>query len=117
VPEGSAGDELNMYVIATAVSGLMGNIVYKYKYLVGAEKRPATQPTDAALPSSDETYCCAGSCSYKNWWSESKSSYGSGEELEVKSRDSGVRFSGLTGQVSIRPESDPDAWRGAGLNQ
>ena len=70
---------------------------------------------DAALPHSDETYCCDGSCSYKNWWSESKSSYGSGEELEVKSRDSGVRFSGLTGQVSIRPENDPDAWRGAGL--
>jgi S-layer protein (TIGR01567 family) len=41
VPEGSAGDELNVYVIATAISGLMGNIVYKYKYRGGAELPPA----------------------------------------------------------------------------
>lgn len=61
-----------------------------------------------------KTYCCAGSCSHKKWWSESGSSQGSGEKLRIMA-DSGVRFSGLTGQVSIRPESDEDAWRGAGL--
>ncbi len=33
----------------------------------------------------------------------------------VWAADSGVRFSGLTGQVSIRPEADEEAWRGAGL--
>jgi S-layer protein (TIGR01567 family) len=61
-----------------------------------------------------KTYCCAGSCSHKKWWSESGSSQDSGEKLRIMA-DSGVRFSGLTGQVDIRPDGDEDAWRGAGL--
>lgn len=88
------------------------SVNYRIHYLYTYQAESVSE--DAALPSSDETYCCAGSCSHKKWWSESGSSQDSGEKLRIMA-DSGVRFSGLTGQVSIRPESDEDAWRGAGL--
>jgi S-layer protein (TIGR01567 family) len=56
VPDNSAGDEMNVYVIANAVSGLFGNIVYKYKYQGGAELPPAAQPTEGtkSLPDLDD---------------------------------------------------------------
>lgn len=56
MPEGSAGDEMNLYVIANAVSGLAGDIVYKYKYQGGAELPPAAQPTEGtkSLPDLDD---------------------------------------------------------------
>jgi hypothetical protein len=37
------------------------------------------------------------------------------EKIEREGEDSGVKISAITGQVDIRPHSDEDAWRGAGL--
>ena len=69
---------------------------------------------DAAAKTSENTYCCKGSCSYKRWWPETKSEEGSDSVLKTMP-DSGARFSGLTGEVSIRPAGNEYAWRGAGL--
>ena len=113
VPDGLPDDELTLYANFVVISGLHGDVVYNYKYQ-DAGKTAATATQSGQPQRSEETYCCAGSCSHKKWLSESGSSQGSGERLRIMA-DSGVRFSGLTGQVSIRPESDEDAWRGAGL--
>ncbi len=121
VPDGSQDEELEIYTSFILISGLHGYVTYNYKYQ-GAPAKPnpvpaETKAEDTQLPPADDKYCCQGSCDYKSWWSESKSSQDSGGDLPetMYSRDSGVRFSALTGQVDIRPDSDEDAWRGAGL--
>ncbi|MDD4447711.1 MAG: S-layer protein domain-containing protein, partial [Methanothrix sp.] len=121
VPDGSQDEEMEIYTSFILISGLHGYVTYNYKYQ-GAPAKPNPIPAEAKaedteLVPADDKYCCKGSCDYKSWWSLPKSSQDSGGELPetMYSRDSGVRFSALTGQVDIRPESDEDAWRGAGL--
>lgn len=115
VPDGSAGDELELYVSFVVISGLHGYVYYKYKYQgAGDDETEADAGRSGQINGSAKTYCCKGSCNYKRWWSESKSEKGSDKLLKTMA-DSGVRFSGLTGQVDIRPDRDDDAWRGAGL--
>ena len=93
IPWGQVGHNLILDIWAGSPPfGETGEAAVNYRihYLYTYQAESVSE--DAAPPHSDETYCCDGSCSYKNWWSESKSSYGSGEELEVKSRDSGGKI-------------------------
>ncbi|MCJ7444835.1 MAG: FecR family protein [Methanotrichaceae archaeon] len=109
-PWGKIGDTLTITLNNKVSGSLPAYINYIYSYQA---KAPATQPS-SLLPKSERGTkkpepepCCKESCDYRSWWSpraESRSN-----------QDSGVRFSGLSGQVDIRPDNDPNAWRGAGL--
>jgi len=104
-PWGKIGDTLTVTVWNRVSGSIRAHVYYIYSYQANApavlpysfeEEKPqrwGNEKTPSLEPTTKPVSC----------------------EMEYFGADSGVRVSGVTGQVDIRPCNDEDAWRGVGL--
>jgi hypothetical protein len=109
VPWGKLGDNLTIGVITRVSGSIKAHVYYIYSYQA---KAPAVPPNPSEMSPKEIEVSGVQQPKIVPISSEPRAK----KSCEgVQKVDSGVRFSGLTGQVDIRPDCDEDAWRGAGL--
>ncbi len=114
VPWGSIGDTLTIVVAGGDSSySRRANVIYTYSYQAKASDVTPYSFTDEV----PQTWGIKATGTTETIEKPLAKGVPDGvpEKFEGEGEDSGVRISGITGEVYIRPHSDEDAWRGAGL--